>query len=88
MLKAIRNVVVRTVVISAVVLGISFGSYYICKGLSWLTTQLTTWFDTFGAFVKGNWVSLVVVIVVVTIANVLFEILSKKVSRKSHHQDE
>lgn len=80
MLKFIRNVVVRSIVISAVVAGVTYGSYWICKGLAWATTQLTALLTTFGEFVKGNTPALVFIIVLVTIANVIFELVSGKAS--------
>lgn len=97
MLKGLRNVIVRSVIISAVVAGLTYGSYWICKGLAWASTQLVAALTQFGEFVKGNTAALVVIIVVVTIANVVFECISGRASgglktrtrrRKSKSSDE
>ena len=76
MLKVLINVILRSVIISAVVAGLTYGSYWICKGLAWASTQLTAILTQFGEFVKGNTPVLIVIIVVVTIANVVFECVS------------
>ena len=78
MFKFIKNVVVRSIVICAAVAGLSYGSFWICKGLSWLTTNLTTILTNFGTYVKGNIPVLITIIVVVTIANVIFELVANR----------
>ena len=85
MLKGLRNVILRSVIISAVVAGLTYGSYWICKGLAWASTQLTAILTQFGEFVKGNTPVLIVIIVVVMLfiqakkkkSNIIYIILKK-----------
>mgnify|MGYP001119322994 CR=1 FL=1 len=79
MFKFIKNVVIRSIVISAVVAGLSYGSYWICKALAWATTNLTTLLTQLGTYVKANVPVLITIIVLVTIANVVYELIAGRV---------
>lgn len=81
MFKFIRNVVVRSFVISAVVVGLAFGSYWLCKGLAWASTHLVTILAQVWTYAKSNVPVMILVIVLVTIANVAFELVSSRFNK-------